>query len=80
MIHVISHTHWDREWFVPAGFARAWLVPFFDSLLELLEREPAYRFALDGQSILLEDYLLQLSGEEQERVATMISRYAHAGR
>lgn len=80
MIQVISHTHWDREWFVPAGFARAWLVPFFDALFDLLEGEPQYRFVLDGQSILLEDYLLQLSQDARESAVEKIAAYAEEGR
>ena len=80
MIQIISHTHWDREWFVPAGFARTWLVPFFDSLFKLLEKEEEYRFVLDGQSILLEDYILQLSPTDRERTAKRIARFAGEGR
>lgn len=57
-IHVISHTHWDREWYQPFQEFRLRLVHLIDGLLELLERDTAYRhFMLDGQTIVLEDYL-----------------------
>lgn len=79
-LHIISHTHWDREWFVPSEFTREWLPPFFDALLERFAAEESYRFVLDGQSILLEDYLLQLEETEQERAARRISELATSRR
>jgi len=55
---VVSHTHWDREWYQPFEEFRARLVRMMDSLLDLLERDPEYRhFVLDGQTVPLDDYL-----------------------
>jgi mannosylglycerate hydrolase len=54
---VVSHTHWDREWYRTYQRMRARLVDVIDRVLELLEADPDYRFVLDGQSIVLEDYL-----------------------
>ena len=55
---VVPHTHWDREWYAPLETMRFHLVRFFDELVETLEAEPALpAFLLDGQSIMLEDYL-----------------------
>lgn len=31
-IHIISHTHWDREWYMPFEAHRYKLVEFFDRL------------------------------------------------
>ncbi len=57
-LHIVPHTHWDREWYLPFQRFRAKLVHLLDGLLDLLEREPRLRhFMLDGQTILLEDYL-----------------------
>ena len=57
-IHLIPHTHWDREWYLPLGGFRARLVEMVDGLLALLEAEPGLPgFLLDGQTALLEDYL-----------------------
>ena len=47
---IIPHTHWDREWYEPHDVFRARLVRMIDGLLDLLEREGAYRFTLDGQA------------------------------
>jgi alpha-mannosidase len=55
---VVSHTHWDREWYLSFQHFRARLVEMMDALLTLLEREPRFvSFTLDGQMVLLEDYL-----------------------
>ena len=58
MFHLIPHTHWDREWYLPHAAFQARLVPVLDDLLSRLARDPAYRsFLLDGQTVLIEDYL-----------------------
>jgi mannosylglycerate hydrolase len=57
-LHVISHTHWDREWYRPFQSFRLKLVHLVDGLLDLLEKDPQFKyFMLDGQTIVLEDYL-----------------------
>ena len=56
--HLVLHTHWDREWYRPEAEFRARLVPMMDDLLDALERDPTFRsFLLDGQTVLVEDYL-----------------------
>jgi mannosylglycerate hydrolase len=57
-IHVVSHTHWDREWYLTHEQFRFRLVALVDRLLDLLDADPSYKhFHLDGQTIVLEDYL-----------------------
>lgn len=56
-LHVISHTHWDREWYQPFEQFRLRLVDLIDHLLEIFDRNPDYIFELDAQTICLEDYL-----------------------
>lgn len=51
---VVSHTHWDREWYHTAEEFRIRLVDLIDELLDSRQKEP---FLLDGQSVVLEDYL-----------------------
>jgi alpha-mannosidase len=53
---VVAHTHWDREWYRSAGRFRQRLVALVD---ELLDDPPPLgeSFLLDGQGIVLEDYL-----------------------
>ena len=57
-IHVISHTHWDREWYLTFQQFRLRLVELVDELLKILETNPEFtHFNFDGQTIVLEDYL-----------------------
>ena len=55
--HVISHTHWDREWYQPFEVFRHRLVDLIDHLLEIYREYPEYVFELDAQTVCLEDYL-----------------------
>ena len=57
-LHLISHTHWDREWYLTFQQFRLKLVRLIDNLLILLEEDPNFKyFLLDGQTIILDDYL-----------------------
>lgn len=58
IFHLIPHTHWDREWYLPRAAFQARLVEMLDELIERLQTDPALRtFLLDGQTVLVEDYL-----------------------
>ncbi|MGQ0650329.1 MAG: hypothetical protein ACT4P7_22540 [Gemmatimonadaceae bacterium] len=52
LVLVVSHTHWDREWYKTAEQFRVGLVSLIDDLLETPRA-----FLLDGQGIVLDDYL-----------------------
>jgi len=57
-IHIISHTHWDREWYLTFQQFRLKLIRLIDNLLDIMKSDPDYKyFLLDGQAIILEDYL-----------------------
>ncbi|HEY7439590.1 MAG TPA: glycosyl hydrolase-related protein [Acidimicrobiia bacterium] len=55
---LVSHTHWDREWYRTFEAFRARLVDTVDRVLALLDEDPGWKFLLDGQAIVIEDYLL----------------------
>ncbi|MBC1429330.1 alpha-mannosidase [Listeria seeligeri] len=56
--HIISHSHWDREWFLPLESLRFKLVTLMDEVEGLLDMEAGFNhFHMDGQMIMLEDYL-----------------------
>lgn len=55
-VYVVSHTHWDREWYLPAERFRQRLVALIDELLDE-PPDPGESFLLDGQAVLLDDYL-----------------------
>lgn len=54
---LVSHFHWDREWHRTFEAYRARLVDAVDRVLDLLGADPGYCFVLDGQAVLIEDYL-----------------------
>jgi len=54
---LVSHFHWDREWYRTFEAYRARLIDAVDRVLDLLASDAGYRFLLDGQVVLLEDYL-----------------------
>ena len=57
-IHIICNTHWDREHRHNFQQTRMMLVDLIDQLIELFEKEKDFHtFILDGQSVVLEDYL-----------------------
>jgi alpha-mannosidase len=57
-VHIVPHTHWDREWYASFQTFRLRLVDLLDDLLPRMEGDPAYaRFLLDGQLAVVDDYL-----------------------
>ena len=73
--HLIPHTHWDREWYLPRAAFQARLVPVLDLVVEQLERDQEARFVLDGQTVLLEDYLA-VRPEQKRRITALVERGA----
>ncbi len=72
---LVSHFHWDREWYRSFEVFRGRLVDAVDAVLDLLGSDPGFRFVLDGQAIVLEDYLAVRPDRRDELVAGL-----HAGR
>ena len=57
-VHIISHSHWDREWYMPFEKHRMKLLELMDTAMELFETDEEFHgFHLDGQTIVLDDYL-----------------------
>ncbi len=72
-VHIISHTHWDREWYLTYEQFRLRLVGLVDRLLDLLESQPDFQyFHLDGQTIVLEDYL-EMRPQHEPRLRRLIA-------
>ena len=70
---VVPHTHWDREWYAPFETMRFHLVKFFDELLDVVEADPDLPvFLLDGQSVIIEDYL-EVRQDQRARVARLVA-------
>jgi alpha-mannosidase len=72
-IHILSNTHWDREWRFPFAETQMHLVKLLDKLIEHMEDDPNYKyFNFDSQTIFLEDYL-KYRPENRERLKKLIS-------
>ncbi|MBA4368570.1 MAG: hypothetical protein C0403_13140 [Desulfobacterium sp.] len=66
-IHIVSYTHWDREFRFDFETTRRWLVRLWDNLLDIMRQKPDFRYFMpDGQFILVEDYLEIRPEREQE--------------
>lgn len=56
-VHVVSHTHWDREWYMPYENHHMRLVDLIDGLIEAF-KDPEFKyFQLDGHFLPIKDYL-----------------------
>ncbi len=70
--HVVSGTHWDREWRFTAEQSLLRLAELVDELLEVLEKGPEYKcFLLDGGTVVIEDYL-NVRPENESRLKALI--------
>jgi len=70
---VVPHTHWDREWYLPFEAFRLRLGAVVDGVLETLENDASFTsFTLDGQAIVLEDYV-EVRPENEARLRALLS-------
>ncbi|MGT2933135.1 alpha-mannosidase [Streptococcus catagoni] len=71
-VHIISHSHWDREWYMAYEQHHMRLIKLIDDLLDLFKTNPDFHsFHLDGQTIILDDYL-QVRPEREAEVRQAI--------
>lgn len=75
LVFLTPHTHWDREWYEPAGRFRQRLVMLMDHALDELESGRLPVFLLDGQTVLVRDYL-----DVRPEAAARVRRLVEAGR
>ena len=70
---VVSHTHWDREWYQPFEVFRLRLCDMVAALLDILDGDPQFRhFMLDGQTVCLDD-VLELHPSLRSRLQAHVS-------
>lgn len=71
-LHIIPHSHWDREWYLPFEKHRVHLVELFDRLIEVMEQNEDYTYYhMDGQYIVIEDYL-EIRPHMRERLLALV--------
>ena len=72
-VHVVSGTHWDREWRFTAEQSKLRLAELVDGVIEKLEQDPGFRhYMLDGGAVVLEDYM-SVRPEMFERLKALVS-------
>ncbi len=70
---VVSHTHWDREWYLPFQEYRLRLIRALDKAIDVLLNDSRFKsFMLDGQTCILEDYL-ELKPEKEPIIKKLVS-------
>lgn len=71
-IHLISGTHWDREWRHTAEQSKLRLMDLMDYIIKVLEEDKGYHsFTIDGGLVVIEDYLA-VRPENRERIEKLI--------
>ena len=71
-VHIINHTHWDREWFMTSIYTSRWIPGLIDKLDQLVDQNPAYRFLFDGQTLVIED-LLAVAPDYAPRIEALVA-------
>jgi mannosylglycerate hydrolase len=72
-VHIIPHMHWDREWYFSDEESKILLINNMEEILELLESNEKYPyFLLDGQTAIIEDYLL-FKPENKKRMKKLVT-------
>ncbi|WP_431930258.1 glycosyl hydrolase-related protein [Micromonospora sp. RP3T] len=74
-VHVVSHTHWDREWYRPMESFRARLAELVARVCDQLDAGDLGRFHLDGQTVTALDALAV-----RPDLADRVRAHAAAGR
>ncbi|HEX6501394.1 MAG TPA: hypothetical protein VF054_20540 [Micromonosporaceae bacterium] len=73
IIHLVPHTHWDREWYEPFQRFRLRLVDLLDDVISRAEADESFHFTLDGQLAAVDDYL-EVRPEAAARIAALVER------
>lgn len=72
-VHVVPHSHWDREWYFTIEDSNALLIEHLDFLVNYLEENKDYPyFVFDGQVSVVEEYL-RYKPEMEKRLTNLIS-------
>jgi mannosylglycerate hydrolase len=73
-VHLVPHTHWDREWYKAAEAFRVHLLPLVD---EVLARGAP--FLLDGQATILDDVVAWAAGLREPLARALQDGWVEAG-
>ncbi|WP_313631072.1 glycoside hydrolase family 38 C-terminal domain-containing protein [Enterococcus devriesei] len=71
-VHIVNHTHWDREWYFTSMDALVLSDQLFSDAINELKKNPEASFVLDGQLSILDDYLL-LYPERMDDIKSLVT-------
>ncbi len=71
-VHIINHTHWDREWFLTSVYTSQWIPGLIEKIEELVSQNRDFRYLFDGQTLVVED-LISIRPSYESRVRALIS-------
>ena len=73
-VHVVPHSHWDREWYFTTSRSKIYLMKDFKDVLDTLEKDDEFKyFMIDAQASLLDDYLKWMP-EDEERIRELVQK------
>lgn len=73
-VHVVPHSHWDREWYFTTSRSKIYLMKDFKDVLDTLEKQEEFKFfMIDAQTSLLDDYL-KWRPEDEYRIRDLVQR------
>ncbi len=64
---IIMHTHWDREWYFTKDETQTILRTHMLEVMEYLEANPDIKYILDGQTVMIDDFL-EFAPEQKQRL------------
>ena len=70
-VHIVSHTHWDREWYLPYENHHMRLIDLMDGVLEAFDDPDFKYYWLDGHYLPIEDYL-EVRPQNKEKIKNLI--------
>ena len=70
-VHVVPHSHWDREWYFTTSRSKIYLMKDLNDVLNTLEKDENFKFMLDAQASLLDDYLKWMP-QDEERIKKFV--------
>ncbi|MDD7305976.1 MAG: glycoside hydrolase family 38 C-terminal domain-containing protein [Peptoniphilaceae bacterium] len=72
-VHIVTHTHWDREWYEPLYVHKLRLNKLIKDVIEESKNENFKHFWLDGHFIAVEDYL-EINKDDEKILKDLVKR------
>lgn len=71
-VHVVPHSHWDREWYFTTSRSKVYLMKDLKDVLDTLEANNEFKyFMVDAQGSLLDDYLKWMP-QDKQRITKLV--------